>query len=689
MLVCAFSWEQRKLGEISESFEYGLNAAATEYDGKHKYIRITDIDDSTHLFIQDNLTSPDIDFSTADDYLLQAGDVLFARTGASVGKTYIYRSSDGDLYFAGFLIRAKIKRDYDADFVFQNTLTDNYDSYIRITSQRSGQPGVNAQEYANFALSVPCLAEQKKIGAYFTNLDNLITLHQRECFSFDFGSRSAKVAQKTISWEQRKLNEYLTVSTKKNTEDKYDKTDVLSVSGEVGVVNQIEFQGRSFAGASVSNYGVVETGDVVYTKSPLRANPYGIIKANKGKSGIVSTLYAVYKTIQGTANADFIECYFDLDDRLNMYLKPLVNIGAKHDMKVTDENALKGGVLFPSYEEQCQIADFFSRLDTLITLHQREPPKEDKILNDIKTDTLFHEYYCQWLVIYKEGSVRGVTMQKYHLTAEWVKKLIPDVKLCDFDRITYQQLINDYAETHERQTTMDFHHQLKGAILDAVDDGLIARDPTRKVIIKGKSPNDKKKKYLSRYELQKLLTSLDLNSGLNMDWLILLIAKTGMRFSEAIAVTPMDFDFTHQTLSVNKTWDYKGEGGFQPTKNKSSVRKIRLDWQTVGQFYAIVRELNDTAPIFVSKEKKIYNSTLNDVLERHCKAVGIPTISVHGLRHTHASLLLFDGVSIASVAQRLGHSSINTTQKTYLHIIRELENKDIDLIMKSISSLLD
>ena len=491
------SWEQRKLGEISESFEYGLNAAATEYDGKHKYIRITDIDDSTHLFIQDNLTSPDIDFSTADDYLLQAGDVLFARTGASVGKTYIYRSSDGDLYFAGFLIRAKIKRDYDADFVFQNTLTDNYDSYIRITSQRSGQPGVNAQEYANFALSVPCLAEQKKIGAYFTNLDNLITLHQRE------------------------------------------------------------------------------------------------------------------------------------------------------------------------------------------------PPKEDKILNDIKTDTLFHEYYCQWLVIYKEGSVRGVTMQKYHLTAEWVKKLIPDVKLCDFDRITYQQLINDYAETHERQTTMDFHHQLKGAILDAVDDGLIARDPTRKVIIKGKSPNDKKKKYLSRYELQKLLTSLDLNSGLNMDWLILLIAKTGMRFSEAIAVTPMDFDFTHQTLSVNKTWDYKGEGGFQPTKNKSSVRKIRLDWQTVGQFYAIVRELNDTAPIFVSKEKKIYNSTLNDVLERHCKAVGIPTISVHGLRHTHASLLLFDGVSIASVAQRLGHSSINTTQKTYLHIIRELENKDIDLIMKSISSLLD
>lgn len=224
------TWEQRKLGEISESFEYGLNAAATEYDGKHKYIRITDIDDSTHLFLQDNLTSPDVDFSTVDDYLLQKGDVLFARTGASVGKTYIYRPSDGDLYFAGFLIRAKIKSDYDADFIFQNTLTDNYDSYIRITSQRSGQPGVNAQEYANFALSVPCLAEQKKIGAYFTNLDNLITLHQRKYDKLiqfkaamlkkmfpQNGANKPEIRFRgfTDAWEQRELGELMEITSVK------------------------------------------------------------------------------------------------------------------------------------------------------------------------------------------------------------------------------------------------------------------------------------------------------------------------------------------------------------------------------------------------------------------------------------------------------------------------------------------
>ena len=133
---------------------------------------------------------------------------------------------------------------------------------------------------------------------------------------------------------------------------------------------------------------------------------------------------------------------------------------------------------------------------------------------------------------------------------------------------------------------MDFHHQLKAAILDAVDDGMIERDPTRKAIIKGKTPRAKKIKYLNQFELHTLLSSLKLPPQINWDWLILLIAKTGMRFSEALALTPKDFDFARQSLSVERTWDYKGKGGFMPTKNKSSVRKIQLDWQTIIQFSA-------------------------------------------------------------------------------------------------------
>ena len=307
------------------------------------------------------------------------------------------------------------------------------------------------------------------------------------------------------------------------------------------------------------------------------------------------------------------------------------------------------------------------------------------MLNEIKRNDLFYEYYARWITVYKKGAIRKVTMDKYLMTQQWVQKLLPELKVCELTRIVYQQLLNDYAEFHERQTTMDFHHQLKGAILDAVDEGLIARDPTRKAIIKGKAPKQKKMKYLNQFELHTLLTSLNLKGEVNWDWFILLVAKTGMRFSEAVALTPKDFDFSHQTLSISKTWDYKGQGGFQPTKNKSSVRKIQIDWQTVIQFSELVKGLPDNQPIFM--KGNIDNSTVNDLLARHCSRLNIPVISIHGLRHTHASILLFAGVSIASVARRLGHASMTTTQKTYLHIIQELENQDVDLVMRSLSGL--
>ena len=302
-----------------------------------------------------------------------------------------------------------------------------------------------------------------------------------------------------------------------------------------------------------------------------------------------------------------------------------------------------------------------------------------------KEKEFFYSYYERWVKVFKEGAIRPVTLAKYHLTISWVKKLASKLRLCDFNRTAYQQLINDYAECHERQTTMDFHHQIKGAILDAVDEGLIPNDPTRKVIIKGKQPTTKKIKYLNQYQLHQLLDDIKLEEKVNFDWLIYLIAKTGIRFSEALGVTPKDFDFKSQTLHINKTWDYKTCTGFQPTKNKSSIRKVQLDWQTSMKFAELTKLLPQETPIFV--DGKAFNSTANDTLERHCKKIGIPVISIHGLRHTHASILLFAGVSIASVARRLGHASMTTTQKTYLHIIQELENQDVDIVMRSISGL--
>ena len=310
----------------------------------------------------------------------------------------------------------------------------------------------------------------------------------------------------------------------------------------------------------------------------------------------------------------------------------------------------------------------------------------DRIMLTIEEKSeLFYIYYEKWIRIYKEGAIRNVTMRKYEITLLWLKKLVPELRLSQLNRISYQQLLNDYAEFHERQTTMDFHHQIKAAILDAVDEGFIDRDPTRKAIIKGRVPRIKKIKYLNQFELHTLLVNLKLTSEINWDWLILIIAKTGMRVSEALALTPKDFDFPHQSLIVDKTWDYKGDGGFLPTKNKSSVRKIQLDWQTIIKFSEIIKGLPEDKPIFVNG--RVFNSTVNGVLERYCKKLGIPVISIHGLRHTHASLLLFAGVSIASVARRLGHASMTTTQKTYIHIIQEMENKDIDLVMRSMAGL--
>ena len=343
--------------------------------------------------------------------------------------------------------------------------------------------------------------------------------------------------------------------------------------------------------------------------------------------------------------------------------------------------------LVPKMNEQINLAKLIGNLDNIITLHQRNnKEREGDNMDTYNGNELFYKYYEKWIKIYKEGAIRNSTMNKYKLSLKWLKKIAPKLKTKEVNRITYQEILNEYAENHERQSTMDFHHQLKSSILDAVDDGLIEKNPTRKAIIKGKMPTrEKKEKFLNQFELQKLLSVLKLEDSINNDWLIYLIAKTGLRFSEALGLTPKDFDFEHQLLCVDKTWNYKEGYGFEATKNKSSTRKIQLDWQTIIQFSRLIKDKEENKPIFINS--KIYNSTINEILARHCKEADIPIISIHGLRHTHASLLLYSGVSVSSVAHRLGHASMTTTQKTYLHIIQELENTDLDKIMRTLASL--
>jgi len=494
MLVCAISWEQRKLGEIATF----INGRAYSQDellssGKYKVLRVG------NFYTNDSWYYSDMELD--DKYYAENGDLLY--TWSATFGPHIWR---GDKVIYHYHIwKIELSQHLEKRFAVQLLEQDK----AAILSDKNGSTMVHITKAGmeEKAVLIPQnIDEQVKIGTFLNNLDNLITLHQREYFLFDFSGESAKTAQNTLSWEQRKLGECVSITSGeapskfKPGSINYVKVDDLNYAYKTVV----DTQNKVSDNLSTSK---VEVGSVIFPKrgAAILTNKVRIL-------GVESYMDTNMMALTATSlDSDFL---YILISREGLYkiadTSTIPQINNKHIEPYE--------VIIPSLDEQKCIGEIFAHLDKIITLHQREPPKEDKILNDIKTDTLFHEYYCQWLVIYKEGSVRGVTMQKYHLTAEWVKKLIPDVKLCDFDRITYQQLINDYAETHERQTTMDFHHQLKGAILDAVDDGLIARDPTRKVIIKGKSPNDKKKKYLSRYELQKLLTNLDLNSGFNTNY---------------------------------------------------------------------------------------------------------------------------------------------------------------------------
>ena len=185
--------------------------------------------------------------------------------------------------------------------------------------------------------------------------------------------------------------------------------------------------------------------------------------------------------------------------------------------------------------------------------------------NDTNNNVLFSQYYAQWIDVYKKGAIREATMAKYLMTQRWVEKLVPELRVSELTRTVYQQLLNDYAREHERQTTLDFHHQLKGAILDAVDEGMIERDPTRKAIIKGKTPKAKKIKYLNQFELHTLIADLDIKEEPNWDWFILLVAKTGMRFSD---------DDDKIRLNQRKPSKYKGLRRFGPEKNLQRINKF-------------------------------------------------------------------------------------------------------------------
>ncbi|WP_197021797.1 restriction endonuclease subunit S [Ruminococcus sp. HUN007] len=248
------------------------------------------------------------------------------------------------------------------------------------------------KSFVKVSCQLPSLVEQQKIASILTTQDKLISLQEQKVESLKKlkkaylekmfpkkGSRYPELRFKgfTDAWKQRKLSEILEIATRKNG-NQYTKQDVLSVSDEFGCVNQIRFQGRSFAGEDISNYKVVETGDIIYTRSPLQAKPFGIIKIVAEETGIISPLYIVNVTTEGN-DSKFIYYCFDTPQKTNNYLSPLVRKGVKNTMNISNDEWLSGEIMVsPYYEEQKRIAEFLTSVDGLITLHQRKLEAEKK-----------------------------------------------------------------------------------------------------------------------------------------------------------------------------------------------------------------------------------------------------------------------------------------------------------------------
>ena len=380
-------WEETSLGKLSINYKYGINAAAIPYDGTNKYLRITDIDENTRMFSQEDLTSPGTDLFCCNEYLLEEGDITIARTGASVGKSYIYHLSDGKVYFAGFLIRTRLNENVDKDYVFYSTLTDKYAKYIRRVSQRSGQPGVNVEELKGYTFNLPCdKAEQQSIASYFQHLDSLIqsttkkieSLKQVKAASLQSmfpqeGETTPRVRFKGFEgeWEKVQFSELYEPSSIKNKTFGADK--IISVANmyfkPVSYISDEEY---------LKSYNVMNLGDIAFEGNKSKDYAHGRFVENTIGDGIVSHVFIVLKPISKQYDLQFWKYLINYE----RIMGPILLRSTKHSTMMTDlvvSDFLKESVLVPSYEEQQAIGIFLKTLDRQITLQTQRLEKLKQI----------------------------------------------------------------------------------------------------------------------------------------------------------------------------------------------------------------------------------------------------------------------------------------------------------------------
>ena len=383
------NWEVVKLKAISNSIEYGLNASAKDFDGIHKYLRITDIDDSSRLFLNDKLSSPDVNFTEEgyENYKLQKNDLLFARTGASVGKTYLYRESDGEVYYAGFLIRARLHDSYDGNFIFQQTLTDKYKQFIEITSQRSGQPGVNGKEYGDWKIGMTSYPEQSAIGSLFRTLDDLLSSYKDNLANYQslkatmlskmFPKAGQRVPEIRLNgfdgeWEVQSLKELASFSKGNG----YTKSDLVNSGNEIILYGQLYTNYQTVI--SMVNTFVLESreksviskgGEVVVPASGESAEDISRASAIEKSGVIIGGDLNIISPDENKVDSIFLALTISNGSQQKELIKRAQGKSVVH----LRNNDLEKVVLhYPSMEEQRAIGTYFANLDNLINSHQEK-----------------------------------------------------------------------------------------------------------------------------------------------------------------------------------------------------------------------------------------------------------------------------------------------------------------------------
>lgn len=370
-------WEEKTLGELCAPLTYGMNAAATKFDGENRYIRITDIDDETHALLPNDVVSPSGELD--DKYLVKKGDILLARTGASTGKSFLYHPKDGKLFYAGFLIKAHVLPSSDDYFIYSQTLTDRYWKWVKTASMRSGQPGINANEYASYSFAVPSLPEQRKIADFLSAVDAVIAAQQAEVDAWE--QRKKGVMQKLFSqevrfkaddgsdfpeWEEKKLGDVctqlnMTIDPQANGDDEFVEYSMPAYDNQRTAKVVL---GRDMSSARK----IMPTPCVLINKLNVRKKRVWVIE--QPESNAVCSTEFVPLTSK-TSDLRFLG-YLTMTDGFTNYLLNCSSGSSNSQKRVAPNDLLNYVVKFPSPPEQSKIADCVYHQLTML-LPRRRP----------------------------------------------------------------------------------------------------------------------------------------------------------------------------------------------------------------------------------------------------------------------------------------------------------------------------